>query len=84
MDYTITLTANDGGRNLSRMGFQISVESASGPEGNLVAQGSDIKTVALESTVHHVLNEYRIVKNQIRCATAGECQQRRGKKYQQM
>lgn len=56
MDYTITLTANDGGRNLSRMGFQISVESASGAEGSLVAQGSDIKTVGSGNFVTHTSN----------------------------
>lgn len=34
-DYQITITGDDGGRNLTKMGFQASVESGNGHEGSL-------------------------------------------------
>ena len=52
-DYTITITANDGGRNLSRMGFQASVESAVGFEGTLTVSGGEVKTVGAGKYVTH-------------------------------
>lgn len=52
-DYTISITMDDGGRNLSRMGFQTSIESAAGAEGTLTAAGSDIKTVGFDNYVTH-------------------------------
>jgi hypothetical protein len=55
-DYNITITADDGGRNLTRMGFQASVESAAGAEGSLTASGSDVKTVGAGNFVTHTSN----------------------------
>jgi len=42
-NYTITVAANDGTRNLSRIGFQASVEDANGHTGSLSSNGSRTK-----------------------------------------
>lgn len=51
-DYNITITADAGGRNISRMGFQASVESAAGAEGSLSAPASDVQLVAGNFVTH--------------------------------
>lgn len=52
-DYNITITADDGGRNITRMGFEASVESAAGPEGSLSAPGNEVKTIGGGNFVTH-------------------------------
>ena len=44
-DYTFTITADDGGRGLGTMGFQASVENASGHQGSLSSTGSETQKV---------------------------------------
>ena len=52
-DYNITVTADDGGRNLTRIGFSASVESTTGSEGTLSVSGTDIQTTGGGDFVTH-------------------------------
>lgn len=44
-DYQITVTGDDGGRNLTKMGFQASVESGAGHEGSLSSTSGNTQIV---------------------------------------
>lgn len=55
-NYTITITADDGGRGLSRMGFQASVENASGPQGTLTPADNQSQQVGSSHFVTHTFS----------------------------